>query len=118
MARAQGDRAVLDPVVLSGPRGPDGAEGALSMRVVVVGAARTGIAVARFCAARGDQVLLTDKTEAVRAGQVPPGVRLELGGHRVESFATADLVVVSPGVPSDIPELRAARRAGVPVIGE
>jgi UDP-N-acetylmuramoylalanine--D-glutamate ligase len=46
------------------------------------------------------------------------GVRLELGGHRAESLANAGLVVVSPGVPWQAPELVAARAAGVPVIGE
>src|SRR5258708_2892640 len=87
------------------------------MRVLVVGAARTGIAVARFCAARGDLVTLTDKTLAIRAAMLPPGVRLELGGHKAESFREADLIVVSPGVPN-IPELDDARGAGTPVIGE
>jgi UDP-N-acetylmuramoylalanine--D-glutamate ligase len=46
------------------------------------------------------------------------GVRLELGGHRAETFARASMVVVSPGVPWGRPELEAARRAGVPVIAE
>jgi UDP-N-acetylmuramoylalanine--D-glutamate ligase len=45
-------------------------------------------------------------------------VLLELGGHRAEAFAGADLVVVSPGVPWDLPELEAARAAGVLVIAE
>jgi UDP-N-acetylmuramoylalanine--D-glutamate ligase len=73
------------------------------------------LAVARFCAARGDQVILTDR----KSGPVdaPADVMLELGGHREASFVHADLIVVSPGVP-EIPELAAARRAGVPVIGE
>jgi UDP-N-acetylmuramoylalanine--D-glutamate ligase len=35
-----------------------------------------------------------------------------------EAFAGADLIVISPGVPADIEELLAARRQGVPVIGE
>jgi UDP-N-acetylmuramoylalanine--D-glutamate ligase len=86
------------------------------MRVVVVGAAKTGLAVARFCAARGDEVVLTDRAKVV-AGDVPAGVRLELGGHREASFRSAELVVVSPGVP-EIAELASARKAGVPVIGE
>ncbi len=43
---------------------------------------------------------------------------LELGGHNGESFETADLIVLSPGVPIDLPEIARARAAGVPVIGE
>ena len=46
------------------------------------------------------------------------GVTLELGGHNGESFETADLIVLSPGVPIDLPEITRARAAGVPVIGE
>jgi UDP-N-acetylmuramoylalanine--D-glutamate ligase len=46
------------------------------------------------------------------------GVRLELGGHRRQRFTTAAMVVVSPGVPWDLPELAAARAAGVPVMAE
>ena len=88
------------------------------MRVVVVGAARTGISVARFCAARGDEVVVNDKTEAIRAFQLPAGVKLELGGHPRALFESADLIVISPGVPTDLPELEAARKKGVEVIGE
>ena len=46
------------------------------------------------------------------------GVRLELGEHRQGTFTGASLIVVSPGVPWKLPELEAARRAGVPVIAE
>src|SRR5262245_6117776 len=46
------------------------------------------------------------------------GVRMELGGHRRETFVSAGTIVVSPGVPWDLPELEAARAAGVPVIAE
>ena len=43
---------------------------------------------------------------------------VELGGHRTETFTGADLVVLSPGVPPDLPVLEAARARGVPVVGE
>src|SRR5262249_19198293 len=46
------------------------------------------------------------------------GVRLELGTHRRETFTRASMVVVSPGVPATLPELVAARAAGVPVLAE
>jgi len=91
--------------------------------VVVVGLARSGIAAARFLAGRGHAVVATDRKpqaelpeEALKLADL--GVRLELGGHRAETFAGAGLVVVSPGVPWHAPELVAARAAGVPVIGE
>src|SRR6185436_15640878 len=43
---------------------------------------------------------------------------LELGGHRTETFAGADLVVLSPGVPPTQDAVQAARARGVPVIAE
>src|SRR5262245_49862373 len=46
------------------------------------------------------------------------GVELELGGHSTATFANADLVVLSPGVPAEQPAIDAARERGVPVIAE
>jgi UDP-N-acetylmuramoylalanine--D-glutamate ligase len=90
--------------------------------VVVVGLAQTGIAVARFCARRGARVVVTDGKPAdklaaqiAQLGGVP--LRWELGGHDTHTFTTADLVVMSPGVPT-LPEMVAARAAGVEVIAE
>jgi UDP-N-acetylmuramoylalanine--D-glutamate ligase len=48
---------------------------------------------------------------------LPAGVRQELGGHRPETFVASDLIVLSPGVPA-LPELAAARAAGVKITGE
>jgi UDP-N-acetylmuramoylalanine--D-glutamate ligase len=91
--------------------------------VVVVGLARSGVAAAEFLAGRGAHVVATDSKpegelaeDALRLRE--KGMALEAGGHRLETFRQADLVVVSPGVPWDARELRAARDAGVAVIGE
>jgi UDP-N-acetylmuramoylalanine--D-glutamate ligase len=46
------------------------------------------------------------------------GVQLELGGIRTQTFADADLVVLSPGVPPETPAIQAARDRRVPVIAE
>jgi len=88
--------------------------------VLVVGAARSGVAAAHLLARRGANVTLTDrKAEVPEAADLrAAGVRLELGGHQVPSFETASLVVMSPGVPLDLPEVQRARALGVPVIGE
>jgi UDP-N-acetylmuramoylalanine--D-glutamate ligase len=90
-------------------------------KVLVVGLGRSGLAAARLCAGRGARVTVTDgKPEAALAealAALPAGVGRELGGHRQESFVGAELVVLSPGVPP-LPEVAAARAAGVPVIGE
>ena len=91
-------------------------------RVVVVGLAQTGIAVAQFCARRGAHVTVTDgKTEdkltAAKEALAEFPIKWEIGGHKVESFTSADLVVLSPGVPM-LAEMRAAIAAGVEVIAE
>ena len=87
---------------------------------VVVGAARSGLAAAELLAARGAWVTITDVREDVNRPATLTGehVRFELGAHRPQTFTQADLVVVSPGVPPEQPAIQAARRAGVPVIGE
>lgn len=90
--------------------------------VLIVGFERTGEALARFLVDRGARVRVTDKKPAEAFGaELRPfeerGVVFETGGHRPESFLAADLIVPSPGVPP-LPEIRAARDRGVPVLSE
>jgi UDP-N-acetylmuramoylalanine--D-glutamate ligase len=89
-------------------------------RVTVVGAARSGLAAAVLLAQRGARVTLTDTQPTIPDAEPLRvlGVELEIGGHRIESFTGADLLVLSPGVPPEQPQVAAARTAGVPVIGE
>ena len=89
-------------------------------RVLVVGLGRSGIAAAQLCVTRGARVTVTDKRDAAALpglDALPPEVARELGGHRRETFTGAELIVLSPGVP-EIPELAAARSAGVAITGE
>jgi UDP-N-acetylmuramoylalanine--D-glutamate ligase len=90
-------------------------------RVLVVGAGKTGVAVAQFCQQRGAKVTITDRRNGgeLSAARQALGDRVtwELGAHQERSFLDADLIVVSPGVP-DIEPLRAARRRGVRITGE
>jgi len=89
-------------------------------QVTVVGAARSGKAAAALLAQRGARVILSDISETVSDAESLRrlGVELELGGHVAESFTNAALLVLSPGVPPDLPLVAAARERGVPVIGE
>jgi UDP-N-acetylmuramoylalanine--D-glutamate ligase len=92
-------------------------------RVLVVGLARTGAATARFCAARGARVTATDHRGAEQLGEAALQLReigctLAFGGDPLTDFAAQDLIVPSPGVPSNHPGLIAAREAGVPVWSE
>lgn len=92
-------------------------------RVTILGLGKSGVAAARLCVREGAIVTGTDSRSREQLGVVANeleslGVRLVLGGHREEDFTGADLVVKSPGVKPSIPELVAARTAGVPMIGE
>ena len=89
-------------------------------RVVVVGAARSGVAAAELLARRQAHVTLTDmKPSIADAGRLQAaGVALELGSSDATAVAHADVVVLSPGVPPELPAVAAAQKRGVPVIGE
>ena len=89
-------------------------------RVVVVGAARSGIAAAHLLVRRGAFVTLTDtRTDIPDEAELrAAGVELELGRHEPATLGRADLIVLSPGVPPSQPAIAAARAAGVPVMGE
>ncbi|MFZ0582712.1 MAG: UDP-N-acetylmuramoyl-L-alanine--D-glutamate ligase [Candidatus Acidiferrales bacterium] len=89
----------------------------------MVGLARTGLVTALFSAGYGATVTATDErpeteiadtAEKLRAA----GVKLELGGHVDASFLEKDLIVVSPGVPANLPPLEAARKKNIPVWSE
>jgi UDP-N-acetylmuramoylalanine--D-glutamate ligase len=91
--------------------------------ILVVGMARSGLAVARFLKSRTARVTVTDQAPERGLGAYldearQMGLELELGGHRLETFASADLIVISPGVPHRIAPLEYARSKGIPVIGE
>ncbi|MEJ5374990.1 MAG: UDP-N-acetylmuramoyl-L-alanine--D-glutamate ligase [bacterium] len=93
------------------------------MRILVVGAARTGRAVARFLSGRGAIVRLVDMAEessfpGLRQELEPLGIGLEFGPHKEESFHWAQGIVVSPGVPLDMGLLKDALKRGCPVVGE
>ena len=89
-------------------------------RVTVAGAARSGLAAAELLVRRGARVTLSDARSQLPDGERlrALGVVLELGGHTQTTFTSADLIVLSPGVPPDQPVVQAARALGIPVIAE
>jgi len=91
--------------------------------ILVVGLARTGLAAARCLVERGAVVTVTDlRPPQLFSKEIPElldrKIGLELGLHREETFLRQDVVVVSPGVPADLPVLNLARRKGIPVVPE
>ena len=89
-------------------------------RVTVVGAARSGVAAAELLTAHGAQVTVSDVRGEVRGSEAlrAAHVAFELGGHRTETFTSADLIVLSPGVPPEQTAVQAARDRGIPIVGE
>jgi len=91
--------------------------------IVIVGMARSGMAVAEFLWKRGVCVTLSDNRPAsaleseIRSLD-ERNIRYEIGGHSTERFASADLIVVSPGVPLSLPVLQQAAQAGKTLISE
>ncbi len=90
--------------------------------VVVVGLGRSGVAAASLLLARGARVLGVDAAPREQASAATialeaRGAQLSFGGYDPGLFAAADLVVISPGVPS-FAALEAFEQRGCEVIGE
>ena len=87
-------------------------------RVVILGAARQGLALARWLAGHGAQVTLSDKSpesemSAAKASLQGVPARWSLGGHPIELLDEADMLCLSGGVPTDLPIVREAVRRGI-----
>jgi len=92
-------------------------------KVLVVGLGKSGLAAALFLRHHGALVTVSDTRSAeALAKDIPAlldeGIMVETGGHGLLTFRRQDLIVVSPGVPLDTPELVQVKGFGLPVIGE
>jgi len=92
-------------------------------RVLVVGLGKSGLSAAMFLRAQGARVTVSDSRSAVAlAKEIPAlleaGIMVESGGHGLLTFRRQDLIVVSPGVPLDTPEVKQVVAFGLTVIGE
>ena len=92
-------------------------------KILVVGLGKSGLAAALFLRRRGAQVTVSDVRSAkALAKEIPAlleeGIAVEAGGHGLLTFRRQDLIVVSPGVPLNTPEIVKVRGFGLPVIGE
>ncbi len=90
-------------------------------KVAVVGMAQSGLAVVRFLIAKGAQVRAIDSKPAYEIREAAAllaelGVPLET--QSAAAFEGVEAIVISPGVPADLPELSAARERGARVLGE
>lgn len=91
--------------------------------MLVIGLARSGLAAVEFLLRRGARVLANDRKPVE---ELPPrvlelaeqGIDLVTGSHPTGLVSDVDLVVLSPGVPTDVAPLKEAREQGVPIWGE
>jgi UDP-N-acetylmuramoylalanine--D-glutamate ligase len=119
-------RDALHAVHNKGVAGPQGQVKMMELKgkkVLVVGLGKSGLAAALFLRRQGAQVTVSDiRSAEALAKEIPAlieeGISVEAGGHGLLTFRRQDLIVISPGVPLDTPELVQARNFGRPVIGE
>ena len=92
------------------------------MTALVVGAARSGVALARYLTRTGERVIVTDRRPATELGaaltDLPPEAELKLGGYDDDVLSDVDVVYASPGVPWDSELLEHARHRGIQVSSE
>jgi len=93
-------------------------------KAVVIGLGTSGMAAVRFLHARGLEVSVSESRPANQLGKDDLalldhlGMAVETGGHTMEFFDRADLVVPSPGVPLNLPVLDFVRQRGIRLAGE
>jgi UDP-N-acetylmuramoylalanine--D-glutamate ligase len=93
--------------------------------VGIVGMGKSGLAAARFLAAKGAKVYAYDKkafesfdAAAKEAWKAVPGVELRTGHEKANALDGVDLIVLSPGVPQSVPPVARQIEKRVPVWGE
>lgn len=91
-------------------------------KVLVFGCGISGESAARLLAGQGADVILYDGNAGLDESgiktRVPGSVRLVLGDFPEELLGGLSLVVMSPGVPTDLPVVEKMRAKGIPVWGE
>jgi UDP-N-acetylmuramoylalanine--D-glutamate ligase len=89
----------------------------------VIGLGKSGNAAARLLKSQGWQVTVSDRgqSESLQnqaALLQAEGIQVALGDHFDPATSQPELVIVSPGVPWDVPSLVKARSLGIVAIGE
>jgi UDP-N-acetylmuramoylalanine--D-glutamate ligase len=90
--------------------------------ITVIGAARSGLGVAKLLASMGARVFVSDSGDPEKIKQYTDELErftipYETGGHSGQAY-DAELIVISPGVPSDAPVVLEAQKRGIAVVSE
>jgi len=90
-------------------------------RVTVMGLSESGFSAAKLLKEQKARVRISELRDAEDVKtklEMLGDVEFEIGAHTKRFIEESDLIVVSPGVPSDIDALRGAADSDIPVIGE
>ena len=92
-------------------------------KALVSGVAKSGISAARLLKKLGAEVTIQDAKTEDKLGDVvselkSEGINLFLGANPDDIVEGMDILVMSPGVPTDLPFVEKAKKAGVKVMGE
>ncbi|PJJ59315.1 UDP-N-acetylmuramoyl-L-alanine--D-glutamate ligase [Hymenobacter chitinivorans] len=93
----------------------------MSTKIVILGAAESGVGAALLAQAKGHTVFVSDKSPIqpiYKEKLTAAGIPFEEGTHTLEEILTADEVVKSPGIPEKAPVIQALREKKIPVISE
>lgn len=90
--------------------------------ISVIGAARSGIAVAKLLQSRGARVFVSDRESQEKLQTQldlleSTGIAFEAGEHSDRAYRCS-LMVISPGVPGNAPVVQKARESGIRIVGE
>jgi UDP-N-acetylmuramoylalanine--D-glutamate ligase len=91
-------------------------------KITVVGLGRSGIGAANLLSELGADVTVTDRKPEEELTdfrkKLNPSIRLSLGSHPEDLFVSAEMIVISPGVPLSVLPLSKVKEKGIPIIGE
>lgn len=91
------------------------------MRIVILGAAESGVGAAVLAQQKGCEVFVSDMgviKECYKAELNRYGLEWEEGKHTAEKILNADEIVKSPGIPDNAPIVQQARERGIAIINE
>lgn len=92
-------------------------------RVLVSGVAKSGVSAAYLLKKLGANVTIQDAKTEEELGEIVSkirnnGIKLYLGANPDSIIKNMDVLVMSPGVPTDLSFVNKARECNIPVIGE
>ncbi len=92
-------------------------------KVSIFGMARSGMAIAKLLKSLGAQVFITENKEEENLSPEilelkRSGIEYETGGHTKKAIDCQDYLIISPGVPADLPILVEAQEKGIPIFSE